>query len=81
MAARTSSPARSAAPLTPAQVAAITAKIADVIQAEALAHTYAIKDDGPMAGKPRQGVYFGGKITVDGVKYQVGMNVTPLNSK
>jgi hypothetical protein len=81
MAARTPSAARSAAPLTDAQVAAVVAKVAAFAETEATAHAYAVKDDGPMAGKPRPGVYFGGKIIVDGIKYQVGCNITPLNSK
>jgi hypothetical protein len=82
MAARTPSAARSAAPLTDAQVAAVVAKLTAFAESNASAHEYAPKTDGPMAGKgPRQGVYFGGKITVDGIPYQVGCNITPLAAK
>lgn len=85
MASRTPSAARTSAaqakPLSDAEVLAVAAKLAQFIEAEAVAHMYATKDDGPMAGKPRPGVYCGGKIVVDGVRYQVGLNVTPLNAR
>lgn len=82
MAARNPSAARSAAPLSDAQVKAVVAKMAEFAGVNASAHTYAPKTDGPMAGKgDRQGVYFGGKIIVDGIPYQVGCNITPLAAK
>jgi hypothetical protein len=82
MTARTPSAARSAAPLTTAQVQALADKLADFIATELTAHTYAPKTDGPMAGKgDRQGALANGKIVVDGVKYQVGLNCTPLTAK
>lgn len=80
MASRTASPARTAAvaatPLDTATVDAIVAAIATLLDNEATAHTYADKGNGL-----RQGVYCGGKIKVNGVRYQVGMNVTPIAAK